>query len=40
MYTGNFDTDEKNGFGLMQYKNGDVYKGEWKNGVRSGKGEY
>ena len=27
------------GFGVMTYKNGEVYEGEWKNDVRSGKGK-
>ena len=30
----------KNGIGRFTYKNGDVYDGEWVNGLKHGTGEY
>lgn len=29
---------KKHGIGRYTFSNGDVYEGEWKNGVREGKG--
>ena len=37
-YEGGWALDEFDGYGTYYYNNGDVYKGEWKNGKKSGKG--
>ena len=36
-YEGGWALDKFNGYGTYYYNNGDVYKGEWKNG-ENGKG--
>lgn len=38
-YVGSLLNDKKHGFGVMYYNNGDIFKGEWVDGLR-GKGEY
>jgi hypothetical protein len=39
-YTGDKnEKGEKNGQGKMEYTNGDIYEGSWKNDVRDGKGK-
>ena len=37
---GNFKNDLPHGQGTYQYKNGDLYVGEWAEGKRNGKGSY
>lgn len=37
-YTGGVTDGKPDGQGKMEYTNGQVYEGEWKNGVRSGQG--
>lgn len=37
-YTGGVTDSKPDGQGKMEYTNGQVYEGEWKNGVRSGQG--
>ena len=37
-YNGEFSDDQKNGYGEENYNDGSVYKGEYKNGLRDGKG--
>ena len=37
-YEGNFKNGNFEGLGRMIYANGDIYKGEWNEGKRSGKG--
>lgn len=37
-YTGEWDRDDKNGFGTMIYANKDCYEGQWKDGLREGEG--
>ena len=32
--------DERNGFGIYKFSNGDIYEGEWKNGNMEGHGIY
>ncbi len=34
IYEGEFLNDKKHGRGTINYANGDVYQGEWKNGKR------
>jgi hypothetical protein len=39
IYEGEFDNKlNRNGIGILRYKNGDVYNGEWKNNKKNGKG--
>jgi hypothetical protein len=35
VYSGELKNDKKDGFGMMQYENGDTYHGEWENGCRT-----
>lgn len=37
-YSGFFDKNMHNGNGKMEYENGDKYDGEWKDGLRDGRG--
>jgi hypothetical protein len=40
-YKGNFDNNLRNGFGTFTYSREDAedyYEGEWKDGIKSGKG--
>ena len=39
-YSGNFEHDNINGYGEMKYANGDIYTGEWKDGLRCGIGKF
>jgi hypothetical protein len=39
-YVGEFKHDFKNGFGVMEYENGDIYEGQFLNDKRQGKGKY
>lgn len=39
-YEGQFRNRKKDGFGVLDYKNGDQYTGEWKNGKQHGLGIY
>ena len=39
-YTGGVTDGKPDGQGKMEYTNGQVYEGEWKNGVRSGQGTH
>lgn len=41
-YTGEWDDDNRrpNGKGRMQYRNGDILEGEWKNGKKHGRIKY
>ena len=38
-YNGEFDKEQRNGYGEFTWHNGDVYEGEWKNGNIHGKGK-
>jgi len=38
-YEGQFQNDNISGYGVMIWSNGDVYKGEWENGKRQGRGQ-
>jgi hypothetical protein len=38
VYEGEFSEDKKNGYGVEKYEDGSTYKGEFKDGVREGKG--
>ena len=38
IYEGDFLEDKKNGFGIEKYNDGSIYKGEFKDGVKEGKG--
>ena len=40
IYTGMFKQKKADGRGLMRWREGDKYEGEWKDGLRHGKGEY
>lgn len=40
VFIGNFIEDERYGKGMCLYAEGDVYDGEWENGVFNGKGTY
>ena len=35
---GYFQKDHKQGYGVYKFENGDVYAGEWKDGLRHGYG--
>lgn len=37
-YEGGFVDDKRYGFGTMYYSTGNIYEGEWRNGVRHGQG--
>ena len=37
-YEGDFLDDKKNGYGIERYPDGSIYKGEFKNGIKEGKG--
>ena len=40
VYYGNFENDKFHGFGVMKYfKTGDIYKGNWINGIKEGNGK-
>ena len=39
-YIGNFYYNKPHGFCTHKTKTGDIYKGEWKHGVKHGHGEY
>ena len=32
--------EKKHGYGVYSYPNGDIYKGNWHNGMKHGEGEY
>ena len=38
IYKGEFNDDQKNGYGEEKYSDGSIYKGEFKNGLKDGKG--
>jgi len=38
-YVGDFANDQPNGYGEMEYKNGTMYWGEWREGRAEGRGE-
>ena len=38
VYFGLFKGEKRHGFGVMLYKNGRIYEGEWENDFRSGNG--
>lgn len=40
IYEGNFKAKKAHGFGIMRWHEGDKYEGEWKDGLRCGKGYY
>jgi hypothetical protein len=40
VYDGQWNTNKKEGDGLMKYANGNVYTGQWSNDLKSGKGHY
>jgi hypothetical protein len=40
IYTGPFENDTINGYGVMVKFNGDKYEGEWKDGQMHGQGVY
>lgn len=39
-YRGQFDNKEKDGYGIMIYKDGSIYEGDWKRDRRDGYGRY
>ena len=39
-YEGDFVNKKAHGKGMMRWNQGDKYEGEWKDGLRHGKGEY
>lgn len=39
-YEGTFKNGKKDGAGTMRWNNGDVYEGEWREGLMSGSGKY
>ena len=39
-YTGEWREGVKQGFGKMNWKDGDRYRGDWRNDLPEGKGEY
>ena len=39
-YIGKIKNGKYNGEGEIKYKSGDMYKGEWKDGKKEGKGIY
>ncbi len=39
-YDGEWKDNERNGHGMMTWKNGEKYDGEWKDGKRTGQGVY
>ena len=38
-YEGDFFEGRIEGYGIMKYANGDIYEGNWKRGLRHGKGK-
>ena len=38
-YSGNFNEDERDGYGEMHWTDGSTYKGDWKRGIMHGKGK-
>lgn len=40
MFPGKWKDDERHGFGIYRYYNGDVYEGNWKENQRHGTGKY
>ena len=40
LYNGDWRNNEKVGYGVHEYANGDSYEGEWKDGARNGRGTY
>ena len=40
IYEGQFVSKKAHGKGTMRWNQGDKYEGEWKEGLRHGKGEY
>lgn len=39
MYNGEWDKDQRNGFGTFKWENGDIFRGGFKKNLREGKGE-
>ena len=37
-YTGNYSNDERDGWGTMEWIDGSIYKGQWKQGIQQGIG--
>ena len=35
-----WDDDKASGFGTLEYSNGDLYEGEWRNDQRHGRGKF
>ena len=40
MCVGEWKTDEKHGYGIYYYPNGDFYEGQWRKGIKEGLGCY
>ena len=40
MLTGNWVDDQRHGYGVYTYPNGDTYEGEWQSHLRHGQGVY
>ena len=40
VYRGDFENNERNGYGIMSDEDGRRYEGHWKNGLMNGKGTY
>ena len=40
VYVGNWNDDERSGFGKIDYEDGSSYEGSWTNDERSGPGTY
>ena len=40
MYSGTWEDNCMNGFGVYSYKDGSRYEGEWQRDVKHGKGKY
>jgi len=38
VYEGQWNNDDKTGYGKMTYEDGDNYEGQWRNNERDGKG--
>lgn len=40
IYDGNWEDNDKSGYGMYTYPNGDTYEGEWKDDQKHGIGVY
>ena len=37
-YKGDFQSNQRQGYGIYRYRNGDFYEGDWVNGMKAGHG--